>query len=120
MLTQRKGGTPLKLPQKLLPLLGIGVFCTGLLLCLLGLSGLLYPEDRAVAAGAPAQPEYLYLVRAYRDQVAVFLPRQTHGPKYLTGIPVDSLPLADRQALAEGIPVYSDQQLTALLQDYGS
>ena len=98
--------------------LGLGVFAAGVLLCVLSLTPLLQTEEPAVTADAPAQ--HRYLVREYEGMVAVFLPRQLFGPKYVTGIRVDSLPQADREALADGIPVYSDAQLTALLQDYGS
>ena len=98
--------------------LGLGVFAAGALLCILSLAPLLQPQEPAVAADAPAQ--HRYLVREYEGMVAVFLPRQLFGPKYVTGIRVESLPQADQEALAVGIPVYSDAQLTALLQDYGS
>ena len=108
----------MRISQKGWLCLGLGVFAAGALLCILSLTPLLESEEPAVTADAPAQ--HRYLVREYEGMVAVFLPRQLFGPKYVTGIPVDSLPLADRQALAEGIPIYSDQQLTALLQDYGS
>ena len=98
--------------------LGLSIFAAGALLCALTLPRLLIRQEATVPAAGTA--ECRYVVREYRGQVAVFLPLQTYGPKYVTEIPVSSLPQADREALENGIPIYTDAQLTALLQDYGS
>lgn len=91
----------------------------GLLLLLLVLLLVPAPEQPAAPAAA-VQAECRYLVREWEGKVAIFLPRQLYGPKYVTGIPVEALPQADREALEAGIPIRSDEQLMQLLEDYGS
>jgi len=68
----------------------------------------------------PENPEWRYLVKAFGGQVAVYAEGQTSSPKYVTGIPVQSLPKADRDKLEEGIPIYSEPELTRILEDLGS
>ena len=51
--------------------------------------------------------------------VAVFLPGRD-APEYITDTPVSSLPAADRAALQTGLPVYTEEELTRLLEDYCS
>lgn len=100
-------------------LVGACVLAAGLLIWGANLSELAEPP--AVTAGSPApEAECRYILGVYRGEAAVFLPKQTYGPKYCTGIQVDSLPQADREALEAGIPIYTDAQLTALLEDLGS
>lgn len=110
----------MRITQKGWIVLGLSVFLTGALLCGLALPALLPAPAQAVAAEADLSGEYRYLVREYQGQVAVFLPKQLYGPKYVTGIRVDSLPQADREALEAGIRIRTDAQLTALLEDLGS
>jgi len=112
----------MRITQKGWIVLGLSVFLTGALLCGLALPALLPAPAQAVAADAEADLSggYRYLVREYQGQVAVFLPKQLYGPKYVTGIRVDSLPQADREALEAGIRIRTDAQLTALLEDLGS
>ena len=110
----------MRITQKGWIVLGLSVFLTGALLCGLALPALLPAPAQAVAAEADRSGGYRYLVREYQGQVAVFLPKQLYGPKYVTGIRVDSLPLADREALEAGIRIRTDAQLTALLEDLGS
>jgi len=106
--------------QKRWLVLGAGVLMLGLLVCAVSLPRL--PEPAAVTAEGPAAVPAgcRCVVREYEGMVAVFLPRQLYGPKYVTGIRVTDLPQADRDQLAGGILIYTDAQLTALLQDYGS
>ncbi|MCL2399074.1 MAG: hypothetical protein FWC91_04915 [Defluviitaleaceae bacterium] len=40
--------------------------------------------------------------------------------KERTSTPTDTLPMDERRRLSKGIPVYSEEQLVKLLQDYGS
>ena len=110
----------MRITQKGWIVLGLSVFLTGALLCGLALPALLPAPAQAVAAEADLSGGYRYLVREYQGQVAVFLPKQLYGPKYVTGIRVDSLPQADREALEAGIRIRTDAQLTALLEDLGS
>ena len=41
-------------------------------------------------------------------------------PQYITDVEVSTLPRADRDALDAGIPIYTEQQLTSILEDYSS
>jgi len=73
----------------------------------------------APAAAAADVPEAKYLLRRCDGMVAVFLPgRDT--PEYITDTPVSSLPAADRAALQTGLPVYTEEELARLLEDYCS
>lgn len=82
----------------------------------------------AVAEGQGAQPSYapsvltegsapLYLLRDEGGEVCVLSNGQ---PTIHTGIPVSSLPQADRLALREGITANSRSELSSLLEDLGS
>jgi hypothetical protein len=67
---------------------------------------------------APA-PAYEYIVKEYNGHIAVFL----HGaaePQMILATQVKFLPDYDRTAIAEGIPVSSFEELSALLEDFTS
>lgn len=64
-------------------------------------------------------PPPKYILSGYNGLVAVYLPGE-ETPSYVTETPVSFLPSADREALANGMPVYSEEELTRLLEDYGS
>lgn len=60
-----------------------------------------------------------YTVKNYHGFVAVFVGDE-ETPADVTGTSVSLLPLQDQLDLAEGIPVYSKEALSALLEDYCS
>lgn len=64
-------------------------------------------------------PQPKYILSGYEGMVAVFLPG-SEQPSYVTDAPVSCLPAADRKILTEGLPVFSEEELTRLLEDYGS
>ncbi len=73
--------------------------------------------ETALAEALPAAPLPAYLVREVDGLVAVF---SGDGAELLrlTDSLVASLPMADRQCLAVGIPVSDDHALAMLLEDY--
>lgn len=71
------------------------------------------PSAREQAAEAP------YTVRSYQGYVAVYSGSEEE-PGEITGIRVSLLPLQDQLDLAQGIPLYSETELSALLEDYGA
>ena len=60
----------------------------------------------------------LYLtLGSFRGYVALF-DRGATEPKQIFPCPVSSLPDADRQALEQGIPVRTEDELNRLLEDF--
>ena len=66
---------------------------------------------------ASASPVPPYTLRAWQGQVAVFEGAQRY-PMQVYDVYVNALPQELRQRLAEGIPVYSETELSLLLEDY--
>ncbi len=60
---------------------------------------------------------YMYVVKEHIGFVAVFVPG-SQTPEYISDMPVNLLPKADRDLLSQGIGVQSEQELSALLEDY--
>ena len=60
-----------------------------------------------------------YLLSTDHGFVAVFYV-QDKTLKERTRTPASALPFDERQRLLRGIPIYTEEQLTRLLQDYGS
>ncbi len=59
------------------------------------------------------------LLGSYRGFVALFEEGSTE-PRQIYPYKTESLPLADQQELAKGIPVPSEKALTHMLEDYMS
>lgn len=68
-------------------------------------------------AAADTAPDPLYTVKEWQGQVAVFEGAQTF-PKQVYDMPVSGLPPQLQQRVREGVPVYSDAELSVLLEDY--
>lgn len=64
--------------------------------------------------------EWLYLVRSYGGQVAIYKWPETDKPETVTAILTDALPRADRERLVEGIPIYTELDLTRIMEDLGT
>ena len=60
-----------------------------------------------------------YTVGIHGDYVAVFVPGQA-VPVFITETRVALLPQADRDMLTRGIPIDSEAELSAILEDYSS
>lgn len=83
-------------------------------------------SDSELPAEAPpvqqaevAPEEYKYLVKDYNGFLTVF----SYGsdePAYITDVLVATLPEYDRNLLKDGIIIYSEAGLSAILEDYGS
>ena len=64
-----------------------------------------------------AAPVPLYTIGVWEGQVAVFERHQQY-PKQVYDMPLSGLPYELRQQLLEGVPAYSDAELSVLLEDY--
>lgn len=60
-----------------------------------------------------------YILSSYNGMVAVFVP-EDDAPTYVTQTPVSCLPSSDRKVIKEGLPIYTEEELTRLLEDYGT
>ena len=65
-------------------------------------------------------PKEKYIMKLYNGALAVFDADDLNEPQYITGIDERTLRDKDREAFAKGVPVYSDEELASLLEDYGS
>lgn len=63
--------------------------------------------------------DYKYLVGIYHGYVAVFVAGEP-APAYITDAPISTLPLADREMLAAGIKIHTEEELSAILEDYST
>jgi hypothetical protein len=64
-----------------------------------------------------APPRPLYTIGAWEGQVAVFEREQSY-PKQVYDMPLSGLPYELRQQVLEGVPAYSEEELSVLLEDY--
>lgn len=60
-----------------------------------------------------------YIIREYDKRIAVFK-ENSDSPLYVTEVYVNELPKADKKLLKDGIHVYSEKELTRLIEDYTS
>ncbi|MCL2204782.1 MAG: hypothetical protein FWB88_12680 [Defluviitaleaceae bacterium] len=66
-------------------------------------------------------PAHRYVVTVVDGYIAVFYAEGAGGGLLeITTTPYHSLPTADREKLQRGIPVYTEEALGRILQDYGS
>lgn len=70
-----------------------------------------------IPAPADAATVPLYTIGVWEGQVAVFERHQSY-PMQVYDMPVSGLPHELRQQVLEGVPVYSDAELSVLLEDY--
>lgn len=68
-------------------------------------------------AKADTTPDPMYTIGEWRGQVAVFEGNQTF-PKQVYDTSVSGLPPEMQQRVREGVAVYSDTELSVLLEDY--
>lgn len=57
------------------------------------------------------------ILGCWQDRVALFLSGETQ-PVQLYPVRLELLPQADQRDLREGIPIYSSEQLSRLLEDF--
>ncbi len=77
------------------------------------------PVSRNLTSAQQAQPTPQYTVRIYQNRLAI-CKGTSQQPWKLTSIHVDSLRHYDQQLMQKGFPLYSEQELTVFLEDYGS
>lgn len=59
-----------------------------------------------------------YIIKEHNNKIAVFSASGQKPLYVLDGPYVDDLPIKDRRLLADGITVYTEAELTSLLEDY--
>lgn len=70
-----------------------------------------------LAPPVDAAPVPMYTIGVWEGQVAVFERHQEY-PKQVYDMPLSGLPYELRQQLLEGVPAYSEAELSVLLEDY--
>lgn len=70
-----------------------------------------------LAPPVDAAPVPMYTIGVWEGQVAVFERHQEY-PKQVYDMPLSGLPYELRQQLLEGVSVYSEDELSILLEDY--
>lgn len=73
-----------------------------------------------LAAGAPGEDVSGFVLRDYHGRLAVFDAGDLVTPLTVTAVEISSLPEVDRDALAEGMSVASEEELILLLEDLNS
>lgn len=116
-------------PRRLLLLVGGTVAALFVAAAILATTGADRPQDPAPetveqASSSPRgvteqKDPPLYRLGVYQGRVSVF-PPEGDQPIRITETPEAALPEPDRRSLAEGIYVYSREELAGLLEDYGS
>jgi len=77
-------------------------------------------EADEMTGGPEAEPKEKYIMKLYNGNLAVFDAKDPETPQFVTGIDERTLRDTDRDAFEKGVPVYSDEELASLLEDYGS
>lgn len=95
------------------------IVCLGLAALALLLSFVYTPPDRPSVSKQQDTSSPPYTIKTYQGFVAVFT-NDSDVPEQVTGIRAELLPLQDQLDLAKGIPVYSSETLSALLEDFDS
>lgn len=100
------------------------ILLSGCVIFVLLFAAALPSESPSPASGTltPAQQEQAapaYTVRVYQNRLAI-CKGSSRQPWKLTTIHVDSLRSYDQELMKRGFPLYSEQDLTVFLEDYGS
>jgi len=77
------------------------------------------PTDTQSSLYFNSSQEALYVVGIFNGYIAVYY-ASGGNIKEVTSTPVSALVEEEQQRLANGIPIYNDEQLVRILQDYGS
>ena len=79
------------------------------------------PFVEAVSSGPEEEstPKYMYLVKRYNGSIGIFNAGETI-PFRMIDTDVSLLPSFDRIALEDGIKIYSDEELDAIIEDFDS
>ena len=79
-------------------------------------------EYPAMATAAKPSDEPIYIVGIADGVIAVFHAMAEEGKELreLTTTPIGAITPEERHRLSRGIPIYSEEQLLRILQDYGS
>lgn len=96
------------------------IAATILVIACMALVNAVMPRSLALPVSAQTPvPTVPYVARALGNQLAVYIEGED-SPALVTDIDVRALPAADREALANGITLSSEEALAKLLEDYGS
>lgn len=74
-------------------------------------------ETKGQTDKEPVEP--LYTAGIYQGQVALFSPG-SDMPWQVLPVYVNHLPVADQQLLEAGLPLYTQEDVSSFLEDYGS
>lgn len=74
--------------------------------------------DNTTIAETSAAP--LYIIGEWNGKLAVFTMPKTDMPSKVYDVYLSSLPAEEQKRLKAGIPVYDEQKLQSLLEDYTS
>ena len=77
------------------------------------------PVSDAISAEEQAEPQPLYLVRAENGVLCIY-PYGSDTATEVTDIHLSSLREYDQQLMKQGFPLYSEEDLTSFLEDFGS
>lgn len=78
------------------------------------------PDNRVSHSGVAVSQTSLYIVKEYEGKIAIYKTGEENPTQVLDDPYISNLPQADQQRLHEGIPVFTDDELTALIEDYTS
>ena len=73
----------------------------------------------AATTPAPTSAKPLYIIGAWEDRLAVFVPPDD-APDRIYDVYLSSLPEDQQQRLREGIEIYDEQTFASLIEDYTS
>jgi len=74
-------------------------------------------EDVSVEA---SQREVYMIAREYNGRLCLFSPEDTKNPREMLDVYVNTLPESDRDMFRAGVSLYSESEVTRLLEDYTS
>lgn len=83
-------------------------------------SPVVYDTPKNVEQPPAKKSEYIFLAKTYEGNIALFSPDNQVRPIRISDINVASLPAADIALLETGIEIFTQEQLSQLLEDYGS
>ncbi len=96
-----------------------GCLAASAFLFLLSTAGTGGSAAEEVTVSVTSEESVLYLVKSQEGRIGVFLP-DAQAPEYWLETKPSLLPEYDQQLLAQGIPIYREEDLISLLEDLDS
>ncbi len=95
------------------------VFCIFLIVLVVFIMDL-NPKPHTNQEQIPESSVYQYLLKEYMGKLAVYEYGKDAQPQRVLDVYTRTLPIYDRDMLAQGLPVKDDAELQGLLEDYMS